>query len=75
MGGAGANPETVSISNNNNHNVNNRGSSVDSEDKRCAIVLFVVVIMFLVCNVPRIVLNCYEFFTIDAFKVCDCDSP
>ena len=52
-----------------NNNDNSRNVQMDSEDRRCAIVLFVVVIMFLVTNVPRIVLNCYEFFSIDAFKV------
>lgn len=33
-----------------------------------AAVLFFIVVAFLVCNVPRIVLNCYEVFTVESFR-------
>ena len=33
-----------------------------------AAVLFSIVVLFLVCNVPRIVLNCYEVFTVELFR-------
>lgn len=39
-----------------------------NEENRQSLVLFGVVILFLVCNVPRIVLNTYEVFTVNIFK-------
>ncbi len=39
-----------------------------NEDNRQALVLFSIVVIFLVSNVPRIALNIHEVFTIDDFK-------
>ena len=38
------------------------------EEKRSSIVLFTIVILFFVCNAPRLLLNFYEFFTIEKLK-------
>ena len=43
-------------------NVNTR--QAEAEENRQALVLFFIVILFLVCNLPRIILNCYEVFII-----------
>lgn len=32
----------------------------ESEENRQSLVLLIIVLMFLVCNVPRLVLNAYE---------------
>jgi Na+(H+)/acetate symporter ActP len=63
MSGQHNNPTTETTATDNNNANNNY-----NEEKRCAIVLFVIVTMFFVCNVPRIVLNFYEFFTIEDFR-------
>ncbi len=56
----------------------NAASSSDSEENRQAVALFFIVIMFLLCNVPRIGLNFYEVLTVEAFrqnKDNECFSP
>ncbi len=41
----------------------------DSEvENRQALVLFAIVLLFLMCNVPRIALNTYEVLTLDQFQ-------
>ena len=47
-------------------NTSNNSSEHENEDRRCAIVLFGIVMIFLVSNIPRIVLNAYEFFVLSS---------
>lgn len=42
--------------------------SLTGEDRRMAIVLFSIVVLYMVCNTPRLILNFYEFFSIDLFR-------
>ena len=39
----------------------NANANADSEDKKNAMVLFFIVALFLVCNMPKISLNVWEF--------------
>lgn len=45
-------------------NSNSNTRQAEAEENRQALVLFFIVILFLVCNLPRIILNCYEVFII-----------
>ena len=39
-----------------------------NEESRMALVLFSIIILYFITNTPRIILNFYEFFTIDTFR-------
>ena len=40
----------------------------EAAENRQSLVLFVIVMLFLVCNLPRIVLNSYEVFMVAVFR-------
>ena len=44
----------------------NNSSEHENEDRKNAIVLFGIVVIFLVSNIPRILLNAYEFFVLSS---------
>ena len=62
------NPRNATGSNNNSVAVNAHSEESYKEERRCAAVLFTIVILFFVSHAPRIALNFYEFFTIEGLK-------
>lgn len=62
------NPNSVNGHHNHHHGSNAHGGADTAEERRMSLVLVFIVVLFLLCNVPRITLNTYEVLSVATFQ-------